>query len=102
MPDQPYPAIQAKEIMNPLPGISRQAWQELPEDERKRLILESRAAHLKEKGNPPEGRPVARGTMPQLEQVGTTPSGEKVVRQVSKLRGIFEALDEAPQAKAKE
>lgn len=44
MPDQPYPAIQARELMNPLPGHTRQAWQSMPQDERERLIIESRQA----------------------------------------------------------
>ena len=44
MPDQPYPPIQARELMNPLPGHTRQAWQAMPQDERERLIIESRQA----------------------------------------------------------
>jgi len=44
MPDQPYPPIQARELMNPLPGYTRLVWQDMPQDERERLIMESRQA----------------------------------------------------------
>lgn len=44
MADQTYPPIQARELMNPLPGYTRQVWQDMPQDERVRLIIESRQA----------------------------------------------------------
>lgn len=93
MAHPPYPPIQAREMMNPLPGFTRQNWQALGEDRRAELILASRAEAMKEKETPPEGKPTARGAMPQAEQAGTTPSGKKVVQQVSALRGAFDKAD---------
>ena len=43
MSNPPYPPIQVRELMNPLPGYTRRAWQDMPQSERESLIRESRA-----------------------------------------------------------
>jgi len=55
MPDQPYPPIQARELMNPLPEYTRLEWQDMPRSERKRLIIESRAQFQTENRRGPSG-----------------------------------------------
>jgi cytochrome P450 len=55
MPDQPYPPIQARELMNPLPEYTRLEWQDMPRSERERLIRESRAQFQTENRRGPSG-----------------------------------------------
>jgi hypothetical protein len=98
MPDQPYPPIQARELMNPLPGHTRREWQDMPQSERESLIRESRAqfqtegsigssgaqpggqaagAHRASPDFPPEDRERQElgpsGTSPQLPQGDAAP-----------------------------
>jgi len=68
----PYPPIQARELMNPLPGYTRRAWQDMPQSDRESLIIESRAQFQT------EGRIGPSGAQPGGQVVGTNQASPDV------------------------
>lgn len=85
--------IQAKQMMQPLPGYSSAEWSKIKPEEKKRLII----ADMKkqEKGPDPFKNPVA----DNAELVGKNQKGKTVVREKTSMGSLFDKADAMQKSK---
>ena len=87
--------IQARQMMQPLPGYTPAQWSSIDPEKKKRLIIADMKKQVK--GPPAFKNPVSN----RVEMLGKNQKGQTVIREKSVMSELFEKADEMQKKKKK-